>query len=244
MLKFDLRCSRLGLGLVAWGLLALPTWAASLDLQPPSEDLPIEETNPAIQRLSNMFSPEIRTVLGACEQSGGVDLAASGDSALLTCGDGSTLTEISTDAYIETMSDFWAASLLVGLHTAFRENPAISPLMLSSLSTDQGIGLLESILTYGIDRTQFLSDHPNNSPEPLIAAIVEKLLPVFQNPQQLDTLLGEAEQTDQVITTFCTAPGISLDAAQIQFPDLATLQLYAICIDASGLSEEMLRLVN
>lgn len=244
MIKFAFCRSRLGLGLVAWGLLALPSWAASPDLQPPAEELPLEESNPAIHRLSNMFAPEIRAVLNACAQHGQVDLAASREMATLVCGDGSTVADIVTSAYIDTVSDFLAASLLAGLHRTFQENPAVSPLMLSSLTTDQGIGLLESILTYSLDRTQFLADHPHNSPEPLVSAVIEKLIPVFQTPQQFDMLLGDAAQTEQVIAEFCTAPGLSLEDAHTQFPDLSALQLYAICIDNSGLSQEVLRLVN
>jgi hypothetical protein len=47
-----------------------------------------------------------------------------------------------------------------------------------------------------------------------------------------------------VVDNFCTAPGMSVDQAQQQTPGLTSIQLYAICVQESGMADEMLQLVN
>jgi hypothetical protein len=229
------------MGLVA--LMPVAALAAATSPDGPDLDLPEPGMTPAIQRLSEMFSPEIQAVITACEQNGRVDLTASAPGVLI-CGDGSRQSQITVHTYIDTISDLLAASVLVGLYTALQDNPAISPTMLSALTSNSGMGLLQNIIAFSISRTQLLADTPDNSPEPLVAAIATKLTPVFQNPGQFDTLLGTPVQYDQVVASFCTTPGMSTEQAQQQFPGLSSLQLYAICIDASGISEDILRLAE
>ncbi|MBF2083161.1 hypothetical protein [Thermoleptolyngbya sp. C42_A2020_037] len=219
--------------------LALP----GLALQPGfAADPPSPQRSSALQRLGQMFSPEIQSTIGACLEQGKVDVAAGPTSSgAVRCGDGST-TSVPYAAYVATVSDVLTASSLVGFRAVLQSNSGVSPEMLRMfVNSPQGGIVLRQAVQTAITQSELLPATATASTDILTDAVLTRLLPSLQDPTTLDTLLGTPEQYSQVVREFCTAPGMSVEQAKSRLP-LNELQLYAICIQESGVADEMLRL--
>jgi hypothetical protein len=235
--------SCLGLSSLAWlGFSSLPAIA---QLSPPS-NLSTLQNSPAGQRLLEMFSTDIQNTIAACADQGKVDLAAgAGSDGAVICGDGSSQPEVSYTSYLDTISDILAASGLVGFRTVVEADPRVTPEMLVTVfSTPQGTATFYDAIQSGIVQSQLLPADAEDSTALLTNEVVEKLRNNLQSSANLEELLGTTEQYTQVVNNFCTAPGMSVEQAQQQIPGLNSIQLYAICVQESGLADEMLQLVN
>lgn len=235
--------SCLGFSSLVWlGFSSLPA-IAQLS---PSSNLSTLQNSPASQRLLEMFSTEIRNTIAACAEQGKVDLAAgAGSDGTVVCGDGSTQPEISYTSYLNTISDILAASGLVGFRTVIEADPRVTPEMLVTVfSTPEGTATFYDAIQSVIVQSQLLPADAEDSTALLANEVVGKLRNSLQSPANLEGLLGTAEQYTQVVDNFCTAPGMSVDQAQQQTPGLTSIQLYAICVQESGMADEMLQLVN
>lgn len=208
----------------------------SVAAEPPSP-----QRSSALQRLGQMFSPEIQSTIGACLEQGKVDVAAGPtDSGAVRCGDGSTAS-VPYAAYVTTVSDVLTASSLVGFRAVLQSN-SVSPAMLRMfLESPQGAIVLRQAVQSAITQSELLPATATESTNILTDAVLTRLLPSLQDPTTLDTLLGTTEQYNQVVQEFCTAPGMSIEQAKSRLP-LNELQLYAICIQESGVADEVLRL--
>ncbi|NJR40852.1 MAG: hypothetical protein HC781_20940 [Leptolyngbyaceae cyanobacterium CSU_1_4] len=60
----------------------------------------------------------------------------------------------------------------------------------------------------------------------------------------MTTLVGTTEQYGQVVSNFCSTPGMSITQAQQTIPGLSSIQLYAVCVQESGLAEELQQVVD
>ncbi|GAB4141038.1 MAG: hypothetical protein Fur0046_16890 [Cyanobacteria bacterium J069] len=201
------------------------------------------ERSGALQRLGQMFSPEIQTTISACLEQGKVDVAAGPtDQGNVRCGDGSTASPVLYRDYLTTVSDVLTASSLVGFRTVLQANAGVSPAMLRTfLNSPQGESILRQAVQTAITQSELLPATATDSTNILTDAVIARLLPSLQDPTTLDTLLGTTEQYNQVVQEFCTAPGMSIEQAKSRLP-LNSLQLYAICIQESGVADEVLRL--
>ena len=189
------------------------------------------------ERLSQMFSPEIQSTLSACTAQGGVDLAASvSNTNSLACGDGSTV-EVSYASYLDTTSNFFAASLLLGMSAAAVDEPRITPGAVGQFLTSDGSDVIRQGLQRAIADSPFISSSPA-SVDLLVEAIVQRATDTLDNLDRFTTLLGTPEQSNLVVTSFCTPPGMSATEAQTAVPELSLVQLYAICLHQAGLSGE------
>lgn len=219
--------------------LAQPVLApqSSVAAEPPSP-----QRSSALQRLGQMFSPEIQSTIGACLEQGKVDVAAGAtDGGAVRCGDGSTAS-VPYAAYVNTVSDVLTASSLVGFRAVLQSNSGVSPAMLRMfLESPQGAIVLRQAVQSAITQSELLPATATESTNILTDAVLTRLLPSLQDPTTLDTLLGTTEQYNQVVQEFCTAPGMSIEQAKSRLP-LNELQLYAICIQESGVADEVLRL--
>jgi hypothetical protein len=236
-------CGGLGLSSLVWiGFGSLPAIA---QLSPPS-NLNTLQNSPASQRLLEMFSTEIQNTIAACANQGKVNLAAgAGSDGAVVCGDGSTQPEVSYTSYLNTISDILAASGLVGFRTVVEADPRVTPEMLVTVfSTPEGTATFYNAIQSVIVQSQLLPANAEDSTALLANEVVGKLRNSLQSPANLEGLLGTAEQYAQVVDNFCTAPGMSVDQAQQQTPGLTSIQLYAICVQESGMADEMLQLVN
>jgi hypothetical protein len=233
-----------GIGLSSLVWLSFSSLPAIAQLSPPS-NLNTLQNSPASQRLLEMFSTEIRNTIAACANQGKVDLTAgAGSNGAVICGDG-TQSDISYTSYLNTISDILAASGLVGFRTVIEADPRVTPEMLVMVfSTPEGTATFYNAIQSVIVQSQLLPANAEDSTALLANEVVGKLRNSLQSPANLEGLLGTAEQYAQVVDSFCTAPGMSVDQAQQQTPGLTPIQLYAICVQESGLADEMLQLVN
>lgn len=241
---------KLALCLISLGCFGLSQgWVPAIASRPTTTVTANPAPSPAsdsVQRLAQMFSAEIQSTLSACWNRGKVDLAAgaSRDGSVI-CGDGAPEGAIAYTAYVSTVSDILAASGLVGFRTVTTSNPQVNPQSISSfLSSSQGTTLLRQTVQLAITQSQLLPAEATESNTILTDRVMERLVPNLQNPSVLDGLLGNDEQYAQVVSHFCTAPGMSVDEAKTLVPDLNSLQLYAICIHESGVSDEALEVIQ
>ena len=234
-----------GLGLSGLGLsrFLAPAIASTQIVAAESTSSPVPES---AQRLATMFSTEIQTTLNACWDRGKVDLAAGANpDGSVTCGDGTPEGAIAYADYVSTVSDILAASGLVGFRTVVDSNPSISPQAISAFLADtQGAAVLRQTVQTAITQSQLLPAEATQSNTVLTDRVMERLIPNLQNPSVLDGLLGNEQQYTQVVSNFCTAPGMSVDEAKTLVPSLSSIQLYAICIHESGVTREAVQLLQ
>jgi hypothetical protein len=223
------------IGLSALATFSLPVRAA--ESQPAST---------AMQRLTQMFSPEIQKTLSACHDKGQVNLAAGASSTgSVVCGDGAAQTDVPFQSYVGTISDILTASSLVGLRSVIAKDPRVTPEMLSAfLKSDQGSTVLRSAVEAAITRSGLVATAAPQSASVLTDQVIERLLPTMEQTNNLQTLLGTDNQYRQVVQNFCTSPGMSVQQAQQQVPGLSSVQLYAICIEESGMANEMMQMAH
>ncbi|KGF72115.1 hypothetical protein DO97_12280 [Neosynechococcus sphagnicola sy1] len=196
------------------------------------------------QRLSQMFSSEIQATLSACQDHGSVNLTvgADGDGSVV-CGDGSRSSPIRYSDYFGTLSDFLAASFLIGFRTAFKTDPQAKPETFAGLvSTAEGQKALKQLLTAALSDSKLVPQkNSSQSISVLVEGVMQRTLPILQNTSSLENLLGTSAQYAQVVSSFCTPPGMSINQAQTNLTGLSSIQIYAICIQESGFADEIIR---
>ncbi len=200
---------------------------------------------PAMQKLLGMFSPEIKGTLNACGTQGGVNLAAGAqaDGAVL-CADGVTQ-PVAYDTYLSTISDMAAAVSLVGLRTVLTNNANVSSeQVITFLSSPDGTTLLRDAVQRAMSRSNLLPVASPESATVLTDQVVGRLVPTMQSTDNLANLVGTTEQYSQVVSNFCNLPGMSVAEAQQAIPGLSPIQLYAICVQESGLAAEVQQQFN
>lgn len=239
---------KIGLTLTSLGLLGVSSVAFTLRPLPA-----IAQSNPAtasgMQRLAQMFSPDIQSTINACSEKGKVNLAAGASTnGAVICANGRPDPDVSFTEYVDTVSDVLAASSLVGFRTVMTTNPQVTPTMLQAfLASSQGQETLYTAIESAITRSQLLPSDSTESTSILAGEVVSRLLPAVNDAGGLVNLLGTTEQYQQVVSQFCTPPGMSIESAQELVPDLNSVQLYAICIEESGVTQdaaEQLRTTN
>jgi hypothetical protein len=228
------------------GFLSLGGLFPAVAAEPPSTEPSQTSTSPALQKLMTMFSADIKTMLNACREQGGVNLAAGAqaDGSVL-CANGEPKAAIPYDNYLSTVSDVAAAVSLVGLKTVIAGNPSISPeMVVTFLTSPNGTTVLKDAVQTAIARSSLI---PTASPESttlLAEQIIGRLVPTLHSTNNLTNLVGTTEQYSQVVSNFCSTPGMSVTQAQQTIPGLSAIQLYAVCVQESGLAEEVQQVVN
>lgn len=221
--------------------LAPPVWAAPTSA-PPATEAPLAESS-SIARLSGMFSADIQNTLYACFEHGRANLAIESPDGLLVCEDG-THADVTHAAYINTVSDVFAASAMVGFQVAMQVYPQLTPQMVKVfLENPETIGVMRQMMETTVIQNAFLPVESAQSTDILVDAVMNRIQTTLQDEMYLTNLLGTPAQYAQVVTNFCTAPGMSVEEATAIVP-LDSIQLYAICIQESGLAGEMLQLIH
>lgn len=199
------------------------------------------KTPDSSQRLSNMFSTDIRKTLSACSAQGRVNIAAgSAQNGSVICGDGSSTSSVQFNDYVNTLSDFLTASFLVGYRKAMKANPQLASESATSIwQTPTGKILLQQLLEKYLAQSQLLPQNSTQSVSLLVNNIIQRSLPTLQNPSNLENLLGTSNQYKLVVENFCTPPGKSVAQAQTLAPGLSSVQMYAICVKESGIVDEI-----
>lgn len=221
--------------------IALPL-AATPSAPSAAPEAPLPESS-SIDRLSNMFSPEIQNTLYACFEHGRANLALESPDGLLVCADG-TRAAVTHAAYINTVSDVFTASAMVGFQVAMQLYPQITPQMVTLfLENPETVGVMRQMIETTVVQNAFLPEAATQSTAILVDAVMNRIQTILQDETYLPNLLGTPAQYEQVVTQFCTAPGMSVEEATA-IVALDSIQLYAICIQESGLAREMLQLMN
>ncbi len=195
------------------------------------------------QALSKMFSQEIRDTLNACATGGGVILTkgAGGDGSVL-CKENKKSTKIPYNTYLTTFSDFVSAGFLVGFRSALQDDPQAkgSAAAIQDLfKSEAGEGLLKQVLTTALANTQAIASDSQESLDILVAEVLKRTQPILRDSAALDSLFGSPSEYKQIVEKFCTIPGMSVPKAQAAIPGITSIQLYASCIQASGLAKEI-----
>jgi hypothetical protein len=214
--------------------------------EPSASPAPQLRDSPGMQKLMSMFSEDIKATLNACRQQGGVNLAAGAQAnGSVLCANGEAQANTPYDNYLTTVADVMAAMSLVGLKTVMASNPNVTPeMMVTFLSSPNGSTMLRSGLQSAIARSQFLPTESTESIKILVEQVLGRLVPTMQSTNNLTQLVGTTEQYGQVVSSFCTTPGMSIAQAQQTIPGLSSIQLYAVCVQESGLAQEVQQAVN
>ncbi|MDX2100465.1 MAG: hypothetical protein SFW36_22035, partial [Leptolyngbyaceae cyanobacterium bins.59] len=202
---------------------------------------PAAVASQAIQGLMKLFSPEIQTTIGACFDRGKVNLGAGADEdGSVICGDGFRESPVAYNTYVETYSNVLAASALVAMRTALKSNPQVRPeLVIQAVNSSYGQQRLRREMRKVITESELVASNSPQSVNYLTDSILERVRPYVKTSRTFNNLLGNPDQYSQVVRNFCIPPGMAIDAAQTLVPNLAPVQLYAICIQNSGLAEEI-----
>jgi len=227
-------CGGLGMGS------AIAATPAEPQIPAPQEATPLAQGS--FDQLNQMFSPEIQTTVAACWDQGKVNFAdLPAPAPWVVCGDGSVVEGVTYLQYLATVSDLMAASTLIGMQSAIANDPRLTPeIMAMFVVSEQGTQLLENVVQTAIVQSGLQPADQPSEPGMLSQEVVSRLIENLSDPDRLTNLLGTPDQHPQVIAQFCTAPGMSMAAAEQQFPMLNPVQLFAICIDESGAVDEVL----
>jgi hypothetical protein len=217
-------------------LIAASSSAIQAQPQQPAE-------SPGDQKLSKMFSKQIRKTLEACGEKGGVNLAAGADKdGSVICAAGDRNTSTAYQDYLATFSDFVSAGFLVGFRTALKSSPSTKPEAISAkLSGTQGQALLKELLSTALATNQVFANYSAESKTLLLDEVLKRTQPTLQDPKAIEGLIGTSEQYAQAVKVFCNPPGTSASGAQAKVPGLSSVQLYSICIEAAGLSDTVIQ---
>jgi hypothetical protein len=239
-LRFYLAVACVGLSqFLSLSLIHQPLPAVADAVVPPAQSA-------AAEQLLQMFSPQIQATINACAERGKVNLSAGATSdGSVTCADGSPNSAVTYADYLTTISDILAASVLVGVRAAMANDPRITPEMVTAfLASSQGSSTLRGGIQAAIMQNQLLPADQPESVALLTDTVITRVTPTLQDPAGLDMLFGTSEQYSQVVDSFCTPPGMSVSQVQALLPDVSSIQLYAICVQESGITEEILRMAR
>lgn len=197
--------------------------------------------SPAAQKLNKMFSPKIQQVLNSCGQQGSVNLSAGADKdGSVICANGSRNSPVKFNDYVNTVSDFLSASFLVGVRAALNSYPGAQMDMVTSyLATADGKASLQEALTNAITTSGLVPQSSRQSVTFLVNRVMQRSLPILQNTNKFSNLLGTTDQYRKVANNFCKPPGMTVEQAKGLVPQLDAVQMYAICVQESGLSDEV-----
>lgn len=197
--------------------------------------------SPAAQKLNKMFSPKIQQVLNTCGQQGSVNLSAGADKdGSVICANGDKNSPVKFNDYVSTVSDFLSASFLVGVRAALNSYPGAQMEMVTSyLTTADGKASLQEALTNAITTSGLVPPNSQKSVTFLVDRVMQRSLPILQSTGKFSNLLGSTAQYRQVADKFCKPPGMTVEQAKGLAPQLDAVQIYAICIQESGLSDEV-----
>ena len=198
--------------------------------------------SPAEARLDKMFSREIQTVLSACEQRGGVNLASGADrDGSVVCGDGWRKSPVKYADYFDTVTDFLGAALLLGVRGGIQQRSDVKPEVLHQLlSNPEWIKFMRENLDQTVVESRAVPKTSPKSIKMLSDRVMERILPIMRDPTKLSGLTGTAEEYSTISQNFCVSAGLSIKNAKSLTPTLKGIQIYAICMQEAGVLDEFM----
>lgn len=221
--------------LVAIATFSTPCLGQAAEISP-------DKKSPAKLELSQMFSEEISNILNVCAENGGVNLAkANAQDGSVVCIDGQEKAQIPYKSYLSTFSDFTSALFLLGIKVSLINEPnapEISQRLRELLTTTDGQEKFKGILKSALLNSNG-AFRSGESLDILVAEVLTRTVPILKDSTALDQFLVGKDQDQQIVRQFCTKPGMSVSQAQAAITGVTSLQLYASCIKASGLTQDI-----
>jgi hypothetical protein len=195
---------------------------------------------------NNMFSPDIQSILNACTEQGMVDIAAGGDKdGSVICGNGFRDSSVKFNDFLNTFSDLMAGAFVVGMRTAYINDNKLTreqkAQMLAMFVSPSGTAMIQRLLEQQLANLPLLPKNSARSPAVLASNIVQRVVPILQNQNNFENFLGTPQQQQVVKEKFCTPPGMPISQAQKLVPGFSSIQLYAVCVQGSGVADRVAR---
>jgi hypothetical protein len=197
----------------------------------------------AEQKLDRMFSSDIRTTLNSCVKQGGVNLAAGADrDGSIICGNGWRKSPVKFTSYVNTLTDFETAGLLLGFQAGVKSSPNYKPELLTTfMNSFEASGNLrqavQGFVTVAVVRPGILPKGSTQSASFLMDRILQRSRPFLQNSTKFENLTGTSDEYGVIAENFCTAPGMTTAQAKKFAPNLNSVQMFAICFQESGIAD-------
>ncbi len=195
----------------------------------------------AEQKLERMFSSDIKATLNACAKQGGVNLAAGADrDGSIICGNGWRKSSVKFTNYVNTVTDFETAGLLLGFRAGVKSNPNVKPEMLTTwVNTPEKQGkfrqFVQKLILDENAKAGFLSKGSTQSASFLTDRVLQRSLPFLQSPTKFENLTGTSDEYNVIAENFCTAPGMSTTQAKKLASTLDSVQMFAVCYQEAGI---------
>ncbi len=199
----------------------------------------------AEQKLERMFSSDIKATLNACIKQRGVNLAAGADrDGSIICGNGWRKSPVKFTSYVNTLTDFETAGLLLGFQAGVKSSPNYKPELLTTfMNSFEASGKLrqavQSFVTVAVVKPGLLPKGSTQSASFLTDRILQRSRPFLQNSTKFENLLGTSDEYVAITNNFCAAPGMSAAQAKKLAPNLDSVQMYAICFQEAGIADEI-----
>ncbi len=200
-------------------------------------------TRSAEQKLARMFSSEIRTTLNACVRQGGVNLAAGADrDGSIICGNGWRNSPVKFTTYVNTLTDFETAGVLLGFQAGVKSSSNYKPELLTAfMNSFETSGKLrqavQGFVTIAVVKPGLLPKGSTQSASFLTDRILQRSRPFLQNSTKFENLTGTSDEYGVIAENFCAAPGMSTTQAKKLAPTLDPVQMYAICFQEAGIGD-------
>ncbi len=204
----------------------------------------------AEQKLDRMFSSDIRTTLNSCVKQGGVNLAAGADrDGSIICGNGWRKSPVKFTSYVNTLTDFETAGLLLGFQAGVKSSPNYKPELLTTfMNSFEASGKLrqavQGFVTVAVVKPGILPKGSTQSASFLTDRILQRSRPFLQNSSKFENLLGTSDEYVAITNNFCTAPGMTTAQAKKLTPNLDSVQMFAICFQEAGIGDAITQEVS
>jgi hypothetical protein len=222
------------------GWLTLGLSLVSIVLSPPHRVEAKPQSSPAAVRLETMFSPEMQVLNRACQQQGGVNLAAGADKdGSVICGNGWRKSPAQYAVYLDFATQWLAAGFLAGLQAGLQSNPGLKLESAAAfLNSPEVVKTLREAVRTGIISSEMLAKGSPQSVTLLTERVMQQVNPFLREPVRLNTLFGTEEEYSRIAQNFCKPSGMSIAQATRLVPSLLPVQVYAICLQEAGVVEE------
>ncbi len=199
----------------------------------------------AEQKLDRMFSSDIRTTLNSCVKQGGVNLAAGADrDGSIICGNGWRKSPVKFTTYVNTLTDFETAGVLLGFQAGVKSSPNYKPELLTAfMNSFETSGKLrqavQGFVTIAVVKPGLLPKDSTQSASFLTDRILQRSRPFLQNSTKFENLLGTSDEYAAITDNFCAAPGMTTAQAKKLTSNLDSVQMFAICFQEAGIADEI-----
>ena len=195
------------------------------------------------QKISQMFSSDIKTTADACLKQGGVNLAAGADrDGSIICGNGWRKSSVKFTTYVSMLTDLHTGAFLLAFRAGVKSSPDYKPELLTSIMdyAETNGKLRKLVQSFVIEAAVKPGVLPKGSPRSvsfLTDRILQRSRPFLKDSTKFENLTGTSDEYAAITSNFCTAPGMTTAQAKKLAPNLDSMQMFAICFQEAGLAD-------